>query len=51
MVYTEKNKGTAKLMVIGVGGGGNNAINRMIASGVRGVDFISINTDKQALKK
>jgi len=37
--------------VIGVGGGGNNAINRMIASGVKGVDFIAINTDKQALQK
>ena len=39
------------IKVIGVGGGGNNAINRMIASGVKGVDFIAINTDKQALKK
>lgn len=39
------------IKVIGVGGGGNNAINRMISSGVKGVDFIAINTDKQALKK
>ncbi|MBR2293069.1 MAG: cell division protein FtsZ [Clostridia bacterium] len=39
------------IKVVGVGGGGNNAINRMIASGVKGVDFIAINTDKQALKK
>ncbi len=39
------------IKVIGVGGGGNNAVNRMIASGVKGVDFIAINTDKQALKK
>ena len=39
------------IKVIGVGGGGNNAINRMIASGVKGVDFIAINTDKQALRK
>ncbi len=38
------------IKVIGVGGGGNNAVNRMIASGVQGVDFISINTDRQALK-
>ncbi len=37
------------IKVIGVGGGGNNAVNRMIASGLRGVEFISINTDKQAL--
>ena len=37
------------IKVIGVGGGGNNAVNRMITSNVRGVDFIAINTDKQAL--
>ncbi len=40
-----------KIKVVGIGGGGNNAINRMIASGVRGVEFIAINTDKQALRK
>ena len=39
------------IKVVGVGGGGNNAINRMIASGVKGVDFVAINTDKQALRK
>lgn len=39
----------AKIKVIGVGGGGNNAVNRMIESGVRGIDFIALNTDKQAL--
>ncbi|RJX21561.1 MAG: cell division protein FtsZ [Ammonifex sp.] len=39
----------ANIKVIGVGGGGNNAVNRMIAAGVRGVDFIAINTDAQAL--
>ena len=39
------------IKVIGVGGGGNNAVNRMIAAGVKGVDFIAINTDKQALQK
>ena len=38
------------IKVIGVGGGGNNAVNRMIASGVRGADFVVINTDRQALK-
>lgn len=37
------------IKVIGVGGGGNNAVNRMISSGVQGVEFIAINTDKQAL--
>lgn len=39
----------AQIKVIGVGGGGNNAVNRMIKFGLKGVDFISINTDKQAL--
>lgn len=39
----------AQIKVIGVGGGGNNAVNRMIEFGVQGVEFISINTDKQAL--
>ena len=38
------------IKVVGVGGGGNNAVNRMIASNVRGVEFVSINTDRQALK-
>lgn len=40
---------TAQIKVVGVGGGGNNAVNRMIESGMKGVEFISINTDKQAL--
>ncbi len=39
------------IKVIGVGGGGNNAVNRMISSSLRGVDYIAINTDKQALAK
>ena len=39
----------AKIKVIGVGGSGNSAVNRMIASGVKGVEFISVNTDVQAL--
>lgn len=39
----------AQLKVIGVGGAGNNAVNRMIQYGLRGVEFIAINTDKQAL--
>ena len=38
------------IKVIGVGGGGNNAVNRMIASGLKNVDFIAVNTDLQALK-
>ena len=37
------------IKVIGVGGGGNNVVNRMVSSGVKSVDFIAVNTDKQAL--
>lgn len=40
---------TAQIKVIGVGGGGSNAVNRMIDSGLKGVNFIAVNTDKQAL--
>ncbi len=43
--------GTATIKVIGVGGAGNNAVNRMIESGIRGVEFISVNTDRQALQE
>lgn len=39
----------AKIKVVGVGGGGNNAINRMIEGNLQGVEFISVNTDKQSL--
>mgnify|MGYP002625464088 CR=1 FL=1 len=39
----------AKIKVIGVGGGGNNAVNRMISLGLEGVEFIAVNTDAQAL--
>jgi len=38
------------IKVIGVGGGGNNAVNRMISTNIRGVEFIAVNTDNQALK-
>ena len=43
--------GTATIKVIGVGGAGNNAVNRMIEAGIKGVDFIAVNTDRQALQK
>ncbi len=39
----------AQILVIGVGGGGGNAVNRMIESGMQGVEFIAVNTDRQAL--
>jgi len=41
--------GTATIKVIGVGGAGTNAVNRMVDSGIRGVEFIAVNTDRQAL--
>jgi cell division protein FtsZ len=44
-------EGAARIVVLGVGGGGSNAVNRMIQSGVRGVEFIAINTDTQALAR
>jgi cell division protein FtsZ len=46
-----ENTGGAKMKVIGVGGGGNNAINRMIYSNLQGVEFVALNTDCQALSK
>jgi cell division protein FtsZ len=48
--YHEDPPHGARIKVIGVGGGGNNAVNRMIAAGVEGVEFITANTDVQALK-
>ena len=53
MEYDEAERisdGTATIKVIGVGGAGNNAVNRMVDSGIRGVDFIAVNTDRQALQ-
>ena len=41
----------ASIIVVGVGGAGNNAVNRMIDSGLRGVKFVAVNTDKQALMR
>ena len=41
--------GAATIKVIGVGGAGNNAVNRMVDAGIKGVDFIAVNTDRQAL--
>ena len=40
----------AKIIVVGVGGAGNNAVNRMVDEKITGVDFIGVNTDKQALQ-
>jgi len=46
-----ENDGYATIKVIGIGGGGCNAVNRMIESSVQGIEFISINTDNQALQR
>jgi cell division protein FtsZ len=48
--YHDETQRTARIKVIGVGGGGNNAVNRMIAAKVEGVEFIAANTDVQALE-
>ena len=51
MVELRNNEGEsgAKIIVVGVGGGGNNAVNRMIEENIASVEFIGINTDRQAL--
>ena len=45
-----ESEAAAKIIVVGVGGAGNNAVNRMVTDGIVGVEFIGINTDKQALQ-
>ena len=45
----EDNKGKAIIKVVGVGGGGGNAVQHMVEEGIKGAEFICINTDKQAL--
>ena len=47
--FDTENTNPAQIKVIGVGGGGNNAVNRMIEAGVKSVEFIAVNTDKQDL--
>lgn len=47
--FESNNDQLATIKVIGVGGGGSNAVNRMIENGVQGVEFIAVNTDAQAL--
>ena len=49
-IKTNNAEAGAKILVIGVGGAGNNAVNRMIEEAIGGVDFIGVNTDKQALQ-
>jgi cell division protein FtsZ len=49
MFENSGNLGVARIKVIGVGGAGNNAVNRMIEKGIVSAEFVAINTDKQAL--
>lgn len=49
-IRTNEAEAAARIIVVGVGGAGNNAVNRMIDENITGVEFIGINTDKQALK-
>ncbi|MBQ9012652.1 MAG: cell division protein FtsZ [Bacilli bacterium] len=50
MDIQEMQAGNASIKVVGVGGGGGNVVNRMIEAGLRGIEFITVNTDKQALE-
>ena len=49
-IKTNDAESAAKIIVVGVGGAGNNAVNRMVEEQIDGVDFIGVNTDKQALQ-
>ena len=49
-IKTNDAESAAKIVVVGVGGAGNNAVNRMVDEVIEGVEFIGINTDKQALQ-
>lgn len=49
-IKTDETMASARIMVVGIGGGGNNAVNRMIDEQISGVEFIAINTDQQALQ-
>ena len=49
-IKSNDEKTPARILVIGVGGAGNNAVNRMIDENITGVEFIGINTDRQALQ-
>ena len=48
-IKVEETENAAKIIVIGVGGGGNNAVNRMVEENINGIEFIGVNSDRQAL--
>ena len=49
-IMTNETEAAARIIVIGVGGAGNNAVNRMVEEQIGGVEFVGVNTHKQALK-
>ena len=49
-IKTNDAESAAKIIVVGVGGAGNNAVNRLVDENITGVEFIGNNTDKQALQ-
>src|SRR3981081_535483 len=51
MQKADRQDGRARIKVIGAGGGGGNAVNRMISAALKGVEFIAVNTDLQALER
>lgn len=51
MIDSDDNETVVNIKVVGVGGGGGNAVDRMISSGMKSVEFVSINTDQQVLRK
>ena len=50
IIFADEDARGARIKVVGVGGGGGNAISRMIASGLTGIEFIAVNSDLQALR-
>lgn len=50
-IKTDENETACKIIVVGVGGAGNNAVNRMVEEGITGVEFIGVNSDLQALQR
>ncbi|MBQ2863682.1 MAG: cell division protein FtsZ, partial [Clostridia bacterium] len=51
MFNEEHMTSNVNIKVVGIGGGGNNAVNRMVAESIKGVEFLAINTDQMALIK
>ena len=50
ITFSEDSAPPARIKVVGVGGGGGNAVNRMIQAGIKGIEFVAANTDLQVLK-